>query len=243
MKDKEKEIQSILANMSDNFDIMADGQDFQTQMEYMEQSHSFGYGELTEQETFKLGSMLTNKHIRIDGKKRALSILAHLGTVSAFRQIEQYSKNPDEELLQWTRLALRECRMFLENSLGDESNGLIITGMGGVGERLRYYFFVLPLMEQSFNILHKDIIRDEFTIVCQDFNSIIETFHYSDNYVGLTILMPMDVAIGKLIDTGIQKCNELGVFVLESYYVTNMEVPEESEIPDIIKIILEGKPE
>lgn len=93
MKDKDEEIQKILANMSEQFDIMDEGIDIQTQIEYMEVSHSFSEGELTEQETIKLGSLLFNSQIPIDGKKRALSMLAHLGTVVAFRQIEQYSKN------------------------------------------------------------------------------------------------------------------------------------------------------
>lgn len=242
MKDKDEETQRILANMSEQFDIMDEGIDIQTQIEYMEVSHSFSEGELTEQETIKLGSLLFNSQIPIDGKKRALSMLAHMGTVVAFRQIEQYSKSSDIELKQWTRLALRECKMFLENSLDDDNNGLIISGMGGLGERLRYYFLILPLIEKTFTSLHKDIIRDEFSIVCQDFNSIIETFHYSDNYVGITILMPLDVAIGTVIDTGIKMCNELGAFVLEYYYVTNMDIPNESEIPDIIKIVMEEEP-
>lgn len=243
MTDSNDDIRRILSSMPDKFDIMEDGIDFQTQKEYMEMSHSYGHGELTEEGTLKLSYILFNKNTPIEGKKKALSLLAHLGTVVAFRQIEKYSKSPDKELTQWTLLALRECRMFLESSLGDDDTGFIISGLGGSGDRLRYYFFVLPLLEKSFTKTQKDIIRDEFTIVCQDNNSTIEKFYYSDNSVGLTILMPLDVAIGKLIETGIKKCNELGDFVFEYYYVTNQDIPGESEIRDIIKIIIEGEPD
>jgi len=242
MQDKDEEIQRILASMPDKFEIMEDGIDFQTQTEYLELSHSFGDGELTEQETIKLSDLLF-KNIPIEGKKRALSMLAHLGTVTAFRQIEKYCKSPDDELQQWSRLALRECRMFLENSLDNENIGFIISGMGGIGESMRIYFFVLPLMEQPFTSLQKDIIRDEYTILCKAYNSVIETFYYADNYVGLTILIPFNVAIATIIENGIKKCNELGAFVLDSYYVTNMGIPDESEIPDIIRIVMEGEPE
>jgi len=242
MTDEEVEIQRILESIPDMFDVMEEGIDIQTQKEYIELSHSFGEGELTEQETIKLGSLLC-RNIPVDGKKRALSMLAHIGTVVAFRQIEQYSKSPDVELQKWTYLALRECRMFLENSLGDVNTGLIVSGMGGIGERMRIYFFVLPLMERPFTSLQKDTIRDEYTILCKAYNSIIETFYYADNYVGLTILIPFDVAIATIIDNGIKKCNELGAFVLEYYYVTNIGVPDESEIPDIIRIVMEGEPE
>ena len=242
MTDEEEEIQRILESIPDKFDVMEEGIDIQTQKEYIELSHSFGEGELTEQETIKLGSLLC-MNIPVDGKKRALSMLAHIGTVVAFRQIEQYSKSLDPELQKWAYLALRECRMFLENSLGDDNNGLIISGMGGIGERMRIYFFVLPLMERPFTSLQKDIIRDEYTILCTAYNSVIETFYYADNYVGLTLLIPFDVAIATIIDNGIKKCNELGAFVLEHYYVTNMGTPDVSEIPDIIRIVMEGEPE
>jgi len=49
----------------------------------------------------------------------------------------------------------------------------------------------------------------------------------------------MDIAVGSLIETGIIKCNELGNFVFEHYYVTNQGIPDESEIKEIIKIIKE----
>jgi len=228
--------------MPDKFAVMEEGIDIETQEEYIELSHSYGEGELTEQETIKLGSLLCS-NIPIEGKKRVLSLLAHLGTVTAFRQIEYYCKSPDVELKKWALLALRECRMFLENSLDDENNGFIISGMGGIGDKMRIYFFVLPLMEQPFTSLQKDTIRDEYSILCKEYNSVIETFYYSDNYVGLTILIPFDVAIATIIDNGIKKCNELGAFVLEQYYVTNMGVPDESEIPNIIRIVMEGEPE
>jgi len=237
---KDEEIRRILEAMPEKFAIMDEGIDIQTQEEYIELSHSFGEGELTEQETIKLGNLLCSK-IPVEGKKRALSMLAHIGTVVAFRQIEQYSKSPDLELLKWTHLALRECRMLLEYSLGSDK-GLIISGMGGVGDRLRYYFLLLPLIGKSFSTLHQGIIRDEFTIVCRGLNSVLETLHYSADYIGLTILMPLDIAIATIIDTGIKKCNELGDFVLEYYYVTNMGVPDESEIPNIIRIVMEGEP-
>ncbi len=243
MKNEDREIQRILAGMPDKFEIMEDGIDLQTQEEYLEESHSFGEGDLTEPQVLKLGQILNDQHTPVAGKKKALSMLAHVGTVTAFRQLEQFHKNgPGKELAQWSRLALSECRMFLENSLDDENNGLIISGMGGIGGSLRFYFLVLPLIGQTFTRIQKDIIRDEFTLVCKSMNSVLERIDYADNYVGMTILVPLEIACGNLIDTGIKKCNELGTFVLEYYYATNMAIPDEAEIRDIIKIVLEGEP-
>ena len=65
------------------------------------------------------------------------------------------------------------------------------------------------------------------------------TINFSGKFIGLIVLVPLDVAIGTVIETGINKCNELGNFVFEHYYVTNGKIPELSEIDGIIKIVME----
>ncbi|MHB1685838.1 MAG: hypothetical protein ACYCVH_00435 [Ignavibacteriaceae bacterium] len=237
MTDKLENIQKFLESLPDKFGILEEGIDIQTQKEYIKHSHTFERGELTEKKTLGLSNILFDKDEPIDKKKRALVLLAHLGTIVAFRQIEKYNNYPDNELKQWTLLSLQECKMFLESSLLDESTGFISSGLGGLDNRLRYYFLVLPSTNRPFTRTQKDIIRNEFPLVCKDLNSILEMTDFSDTFVGLTVLVPLDVAVGTVIETGIKKCNELGNFVFEHYYVTNLNMPEQSEIGDIIKII------
>lgn len=96
-----------------------------TTKSYIEYSQSFDRGELTEKETLDLSNILFDKDEPLDAKKKALGLLAHLGTTVAFRQIEKYNENPDKDLKRWTLLALQECKMFLENSLLDQNTGFI----------------------------------------------------------------------------------------------------------------------
>ncbi|MCK9451081.1 MAG: hypothetical protein M0Q90_05270 [Bacteroidales bacterium] len=70
-------------------------------------------------------------------------------------------------------------------------------------------------------------------------NCIVETIDTNDNFAALTVLVPMDVAVKPFIETTIKKCNKFGGFVLEHYYVTNMNIPDELEIKDIIKKVKE----
>lgn len=240
MADKLENIRKFLEYLPDKFDILEEGIDFQTQKEYIEHSESFERGELTEKETLSLSNILFNQDVPIKAKKKSLSLLAHLGTILAFRQIEKYNKNPDKGLKQWTLLALQESKMFLEQSLLDESIGFISTGLGGLDNKLRYYFLVLPSTDRPFTKIQKDTIRDEFYLVCKNLNSILETIDLADSFVGLTVLVPLDIAVGSVIETGISKCNELGNFVFEYYYVTNQNIPDKSEINDIIKTVKEG---
>jgi len=240
MTENNEDIEKLMEGIPDRFDILEQGIDIQTQIEYTNHSHSFDKGELTEEETIGLGIILLDKNVPLDKKKRALVLLAHLGTIVAFRQIEKYMNHPDNELKQWTLLALQECKMFLEGSLCDENMGFISSGLGGLDNKLRYYFLVLPLTNQRFTNTQKEIIKNEFPLVCKDLNSILETIDLSETFIGITVLVPLDIALGTVIETGIKKCNDLGNFVFEYYYATNQNIPDLKEIENIIKIVREG---
>lgn len=237
MKDNPEDIQNFLDGIPDKFDILEEGVDLQTQKEYLDYSHSFDLGELTQEETINLGNILFDSRTVIDGKKKALTLLAHLGTITAYRQIERYYRNPDEEVRKWAVMAFQECRMLLESMLTDENMGFIISGLGGLKDKLRYYFLMLPASDKPFTTAQKKIIKEEVNIVAKDLNCIVEAVDPADTFVGLTVLVPMGVAVGTFMETGIWKCNEMGDFVFEHYYATNMDIPNLKEIAEIIKIV------
>ncbi len=239
MADKHEEIRKFLENMSDTFSILEEGIDEQTQKEYLDYSHSFETGELTDEETNQVSGILFSAKSPQEAKKKALTILAHAGTVTAFRQIEKYYKNADNNLKPWAALALQECRMFLETSLTGESAGFISGGLGGVKDKMRYYILVMPTGDKPFTPTQQTVIENEFNLVAKDLNCVVETVYPSGSYTGLTALVPLDVAVGTFIETGIEQCNELGGFVFEYYYVTNMDIPDEEEIDEIIKKVRE----
>jgi hypothetical protein len=239
MMDKQEDIKKFLDAIPDMFDILEEGIDMQTQKEYLDYSHSFDRGELTEAETIKMGNILLDTKTETEAKKKALTLLAHLGTITAFRQIEKYLKNPGKDLKVWTTLALQECKMFLESVLTKQSTGFILSGLGGLKDKLRYFVLVLPASDRPFTTSQKNIIKEEFIFAAKELNCVVEAVDQSGILAGLTVLVPMDVAVGTFIERGIKMCNELGEFVFEHYYVTNQEIPDKSEIPDIIKKVKE----
>ena len=60
--------------------------------------------------------------------------MAAIDDVGAYRSIEKYSKNADDELKHWSLLALQESRMLLQSKLLDQSQIFISTGLGGEGK-------------------------------------------------------------------------------------------------------------
>ncbi len=236
-KDKQEAIRKFLDAMPDTFGIMKEGIDMQTQLKYLQYSDSFGYGELSEAETLRLGGILFNNAVATDLRKKALILLAHLGSITAYRQIEKYYNQAGKETKAWAAMALQECRMFLESELLEESTGFIATGLGGDKDKLRFFFLFLSIDDQPFTATQISIIRNEFCDVAKAMNCEVEAIDPAEAVVGLTVLVPMDVAVDTFADTGIKKCNGLGDFVFEHYYVTNAEIPKPSEIPGIIRKI------
>lgn len=241
MKNTPLEIREFLDSIPDTFDILEEGIDMKIQEEYFDYSHTFGEGELSEEGTQKIGLLLNDDRVDSEGKKKGLTLLAHLGTIPAFRFIEKFYNNTTEhDLKQWAALALQECRMFLESDLLGENMGFISSGLGGKGERMRYYYLVLPSGE-PFTPRQHSIIEREFINTAHEMNCIVEEVSpTTENYVGITVLIPMDVAIGPFVDEAIDNCNDLGDFVLEHYYATNMEIPTAEDIPWIIGKVLES---
>jgi hypothetical protein len=237
MKNKNEDIRKFVDNLPDKYDILEEGIDVQTQIEYINYSHSFEQGELSESATINLGDILFDTKTEIEIKKKVLTLLAHLGTITAFRQIEKYYNNCDNTIKQWAALALQECKMFLVSELTDQNTGFISSGLGGLHQMLRYYILILPFTDKQFTTAQKKVIQKELIIVSKELNCIVESFDISDTFAGIIALVPFDVAVGTFIEKGINKCNELGEFVYEHYYVTNQNIPDKAEISEIIKIV------
>ncbi len=237
MTDQNENIREFLLNLPEKYDILEEGIDLQIQNEYISYSETFEKGELTEDQTNKLAEILFDPQSTVDIQKKASALLAHLGSITAFRQIEKFYKICEGNIKQWTALALQECKMFLESDLTGQSACCISSGLGGEHGRLRYYFLLLPATNRPFTKLQKNIIQKELTFVSKGLNSIVESFDLSEMYVGLKILIPLDVAVGSLIEKGISQCNELGDFVFEHYYATNQNIPDKEEIKEIMKIV------
>ena len=240
MKNDHDQIKKFLENIPEIFQIHEEGVKIEIQKEYLEYSESFERGILTDGEIKKFSKIIFTSETPDEAKKKGLVILAHTGSISAFRQISKYYEKAEGELKQWASLALQECRMFLESELSDENMGFISTGLGGTKDKLRVYFLVLPLDKKTFNEQQHKIIENELNQTAKELNCDIENYDFQENYLGLTVLIPMDVAIGTFIDTGIKNCNELGNFVLEHYYAGNTGIPDKNEINEIIDIVRNG---
>jgi hypothetical protein len=171
---------------------------------------------------------LFDSKLSIDIKKDILSELAGLGTVWAYRQIEKYLERADVDIREWVKIALYECQRRVESDLVEEESGILSTGLGGENNCIRYVFIV----KSEYNLMnYAEIIKKKWIDVAQANNSSIEEIEIEINYGKILCLVPINIAIGNIIDEGIEKINEIKENLLyPGYMVLNTRIPTNEEI-------------
>jgi len=228
-------------NVLDSFVLIDKPIDLSTQEEYLSFSETMDFDNVDYEEVLMESDRLFDKHTPIELKKKILILLAHLGSPESCRRLEKYLKVSDRNLRDWALLSLKECRTFLESVLLQEESGFISTGLGGKDNKLRYYFIVsskdgLPLSET-----HRNTLKIGFEKISHKYKSEIEETNFEATYGMIGILIPMDVAVGEVIEGGISECNKTSEFLFHHYYVTNVKKPTNEEISKYFEEISQGE--
>lgn len=221
----------------DNFILIDEPINLSIQKEYITFSESIEFDNVDYKEVLTGSDELFNKHTPIESKKRILILLAHLGTPESYGILKKYSKSSEAELRDWTLLSLKECRMFLESVLLKHEGGLISTGLGGKDNKLRYYLIVSSKDGLPFSEHYRNTLKRGFETISHKYKSQIEEIDFETTYAMIGMLIPMDIAIGKVIEEGITECNKKREFLLSDYYVTNVEKPTQKEISNYLEEI------
>lgn len=237
------ELKKVLGqNSLENVKILEDGIDIGFQMEYVEYitHYADAIEKLSEEDCYNIlinPSEYNNGEISNDDRKYALANIARRNTVKAFRTIEQFEKiaNPDWNLSQWIKIAMRECKSNLEFDLTGIRQVFVSTGLGSKDGKIRYFAIIWALPDVTLTQTHKHLILSELKYNAEKFNSEIEHYELADNYISLVILIPFEVEIRPIFINSITECNNLGHFLNEDYFVTNVKTYNPEEIEKIVK--------
>jgi hypothetical protein len=178
---------------------------------------------------------LTSSEYTNEYKKKILSILAASKQVKAYRFLENYVHETESELTNWANMALMESRIMLDFEFSGERQIYISTGLGGKGEKLRFYALVVSSLKDSFAEYQQKIINNEFRFALPKKECDLEKLTISKNYVEILALVPLQINLKNILDEIIAECNQYGNFLREVYAITNVKEFDEREIADIIK--------
>jgi hypothetical protein len=228
-------------NALNSFTIIDEAIDLSIQEEYLGFSKTIDFDNVDYEEVLTESDRLFDKHTPIELKKRILILLAHLRSPESCRRLERYLKVSDSNLRGWALLSLKECRTFLESVLLQEEGGFISSGLGGKDNKLRYFFIVSSKDGLPFSETHRNPLKRGFEKISHKYSSEIEEINFEATYLMIEILIPMEVAVGKVIEEGISECNTMGEFLSPDYYVTNVKKPTPEEISKYLEEIRYGE--
>ena len=235
-----KRFRESFSNVNGHFHVLEQKVPLEKQMDYFRNSERFrrnnpnfavSFDDAYAQEcNLKLQEPTTT----IEEMKRVLTEMAVSKNIKAFRILEEYAKNPRQDVADWTYMALMECRISLESDFSDEKQIYISTGLGGKVEKLRFYIFLLSREKEPFLEYQRQIIEREFTYALSKADCEIERLTIGEQYVELLFLISVRTDLKLIIDSIINECNQYGNFLSNTFTVTNVKEFSEEEIQNMI---------
>jgi hypothetical protein len=227
-------IQEILGNLQGNFNVLEEQIDIDLQLEYFELSKD-NKKTIDREEAFNERDDLFSDLRTIQQKKSLLVRLASVDKVEAFRTLERYRQNPDPELKDWASLAMHESKMLLEGSFLNENQVFISTGLGGKGQKLRYFAVFLLEEGEVMDDFKQKIIRSEMEYIFKKYDIEIEEIKFQDTLATLKAVIPIQVQLNQIFEKLIENCNQLGNFLQPNFIVTNVKELSMEEISEVLK--------
>ena len=230
-------LKKILNDANGEVRILEHQVPIETQMEYFFYSNSLR--SLLQEEAMmdleQFATVLFNSASSLADKKKTLSTLATSRETRAYRILQEYVQGPDEELKDWAHMALMESRIILESEFTNARQIYISTGLGGKGNRLRYYVLLLSASGNPFLDYQQQVIKKEFAYKLLKDEGEIEELTINKNYIELIILLPIQTNIKRFIENVISECNQYGDFISNIVTVTNVKKLAENEIAQILQ--------
>lgn len=233
-----KKFRDSFSRIDGHFHILEQRVPVELQMEYFKYSEQVrkerAKPDLNDMDYTAFRESLSNPESTTDYKKYILSMLATSREVKAYRMLEDYVQHPDEDVSNWAYMALMESRISLESELSDEKQIYISTGLGGKGEKLRFYVLMLSRDRKPFLEYQRKVIEREFAYFLPKADCEIERLTIGEQYVELVFLIPVRADIKLTLDKVINECNQYGDFLSDIFTITNVKELTEQEVTDII---------
>jgi hypothetical protein len=231
-----EQLQKLLKEKRDNFRVMEKQVDIDVQMAYFDAAKKIKK-KLPEADTIlKNAKKLYDPDVEIEEKKIVLNQLASLENVKSFREIEAFSEKAGDELDDWATMAYQESLMLMESAFSDEEKVFVSSGMGGKGNKLRYFAtFLHSDLFEDFTDLQMNLIRKEVKYHFDKAGAEIEEESFKNHYFMITCLIPIDINITILFRDIVNEVNQFGFVLAENFLVTNVKKLSYKEVDDFVK--------
>ncbi len=223
-------------DQDDNVSVMKSNIEIpqETHAEYIRYHDQVDTGSLDADAVIGESELLFSNNAPLEDRKRILFSLAHVGTLEAINILQRYLEGPVQELVTWATLCFNECRMFVKADELDEDQVVIMSGAGGDGRRMRWYFVLSAKDNKPFADHEQKIISNKLNEISNLLDSKIENIEFQEYAVLVTAMVSFEVAVGKLIEDVIRACNKGKRFLRFHYFVVNTKKPSQEDIQEYL---------
>ncbi|KAA6299931.1 MAG: hypothetical protein EZS26_003930 [Candidatus Ordinivivax streblomastigis] len=222
--------QQSLNELGDNLRVLETTVPVEKQMEYFRYSEKVRRQSEEESVDEQIETLLSSE-ATINEKRYALTVLAISGDVKAFRTLEEYSKQGSEsDLKDWISMALLQARITLESEFSEEKQVFISTGLGGNGNKLRFYAFFQSNSLLPFLNYQRKLIEKEIPFFIHKYQGELEEICVEENYFYLVFLINLQEGIRQMLEDAINECNEYGNFINSNFIITNVKRFDQKDI-------------
>ena len=233
-----KKFRDSFSKIDGHFHILEQRVPVERQMEYFKYSEKIRKDQdkpdISKMDFSVFEDSLDDPESTVEHKKYVLSMLATSRQVKAYRILEEYAQAPDPDVADWAYMALMESRIALESELSDEKQIYISTGLGGKGEKLRFYVLMTSKGKKPFQEYQRQTIEREFAYYLPKTDCEIERLTIGEQYVELVFLIPVRTDIKATLDRVINECNQYGDFLSNVFTITNVKELTAEEVSEII---------
>ncbi len=226
-------IKEVFGTLTNNYNVLEEQIDINLQMEFFDQSRKVKK-ELSPDTKISNGNDLFSPNLSIDEKKLLLSRMASVEDIEVFRIIERFIAEGEKELHEWAILAGQESRMLIQSRLLDENQVFISTGLGGKGNKLRYFVVLFSNDGTEFTELQNRMLRSEFETTLHKYTVDIEEVQIYKNYASLLTMIPMDISIKDIFKEAIREANQFGNFLKDNFIITNVKQLSHQDITEFL---------
>ena len=212
----------------------------ETHRDYIQYHNGINLKEFSDAELRRERDKLLKKKVPLEEKKKLLFLLAHNKSLWALYGIQKYLKAPEPELADFAELAWQECQSGVLNSaleklgFAEEDDPVIMGGRSGTGNKL-WYCFAVSTERHKFSETDRANIQGALQNTARELKSKLEETVFSKNYLRVTILVPMDVAVGDFIENMIANSNASEPLLRQHYFVVNTHILSNKEIENYIQ--------
>jgi hypothetical protein len=126
--------------------------------------------------------------------------------------------------------------MLIQSSLLDEQLVFISTGLGGKGQKLRYYVvFINKNQQDILNATQQKLLKDEVVFEINQHDGEFESMDFSEGFSTVLAILPLQSDLRQIFRNIIDECNQYGDFLDEDMIVTNVKIMSRNEILEMLK--------